>query len=291
MKLIIAFLFGLSVFAVACSQAQLSPTPQTPRVTASPTIKIPHTATPTAAATPTRTAFPTRTPIPLTDLYLQNPKLITDPELAIAYSHNLLILRGYEQGFSYDNALFTPVEFLDGARGAFVALGFGGPAHGYKLLYRVEADNTFRLVQMEDSFYEWGMDFGNRETTFDEKVGLSFPELVFDANGEPEHLIELTGSAHQGTGLWSSGYFEILKIADTGAYVIFSDTHFEAVFGHQGDHKVYRYEYVDLDGDWNKEIVKTGTECKLYINANSKTDCKNIHEIYKYNGEEYVKQP
>lgn len=290
LKSSLVFLFSLNLFAVACAPSQPTATPVPTAEFVQATV-IPATAIPTL--TPTR--LPIETPIPLKELYQFDSKFISEPELAIAYSHNLLVLRGYErQGWSYDNALYTPVEFPDGAKGAFVALGFSGIARGYKLLYRLEQENRFRLIQLEDSVFDWGMDFGDRTTSEQQKVPLKHPELLYDANGNSEQLIQLTGSAHQGTGLWNNGFFEVLKITDSGWQVLFSGTHFDANFSYRGDYKQYAYEYLDVDGDANKEIIQTGKECKvgfIHNNEQELTDCKTIHKIYKYDGEVFTEQP
>ncbi len=283
----LAFLFALCIWVVACSQPQPIPTPLIPTQTNVPST----TATPTVSDTPTRSPFPTRTPIPLADLYLKNPKLITDPELAAAYSHNLLILRGYEQGFSYDNALYTPVKFPDGSQGIFVAIGYSGGTRGYKLLYRIEK-TEFRLIDLSLDDYDWGMNWGDNRVPA-QKVDLKFPELIYGKDGKPERLIELYGSGHFGVGFFKVGH-EIVRATDKGLKTIFSDKQLYVVYDYPGDYDEYSYRFDDLDADGIKEIIKDGNECNWIENpdySRQKINCKSIHEIYKYNGDIYVKQP
>ena len=281
------FVFALCLLFVACSRPEPTSTPLIPTATVASTIKIPETAFPTVNPTPTTAPYATRAPFPV-DFYFNNPRFVTESDLAIAFSLNFLKLRDYFMGY-YENALFSPIEFPDGSKGAFVAMGFDPPRRGYKFVYRIERE-SFQVVQIWQDDYSWGTTWGNASHIAKGKVPLEFPELIYDIEGKPIPLIEVSGVHYPGVGLIDDGHFQILQVIDDGVKVIFSGSKLIRM----GDEKEYHYQYTDLDADGNKEIIKDGEECNVVQNDDGtwkRINCKPIHEIYKYNGVEYVKQP
>jgi hypothetical protein len=291
MKLFIAFLFGLSVCVAASSKTQQTSTPPLPSVTIAPTIRIPDTATPTASIKATIPLIPTQAPFPV-DLYQVNPRFVTDPELAIDYSLNCLILRDYYIG-NYENALYTPIQFPDGSKGSCVALGFDPSRHGYKFVYRIGRD-SFELIQLWEDEYSWGTTWGKAPHLAHGKASLDFPELIYDVEGKPIPLIEISGVHYPGGGMIDGGHIQILQIVNDGIKVIFSGSKLVGAYAHMGEENEYHYQYLDLNNDKDKEIIKSGEECNVVENDDGnwrRINCNPIHEIYKYNGDVYVKQP
>lgn len=277
---------GTQVYPTAIAPAQIptNPSPTVPEPTITPIQSVSATSTP-------RAIRPSNT---LGNLVQRYPAFIGTSDLAIAYSFNLLVLLGYEEGFQYDNAVYTSIVFPDGSKGAFVAMGFSGITRGYKILYKTHQDE-FRIVQLSQDPEDWGINWGKELGRAQEKVDLKFPELIRSQDGTSERVIELSGADHMGTGLWTNGYFEILRIDDDGFKVIFSGNKLTANYNSDPSENQSIFEYRDLDGDGNKEIIKEGQDCGVtfnqQLNSWSHTRCRPIHEIYKYNGDTYVKQP
>jgi hypothetical protein len=254
------------------------PSPTPPSNTPWP-ISMPYTPSPTPTPRPTTTLTPSPTP----------PKIeveqILDREQAIAYSYKLLQQRGLESEFSPDNANFALVRFPNGDQGVFVALGYFGPTHGYQFLYRIRG-NEVELVDLVTEGANWG------DLADGKKADIEFLDLFSDIWGRPERVLKVTGSGHAGTDQGYEGIFQIIRITGAGIKVIFSG--YEAYHflppRQRGWTVHYQYEYVDLNGDGEKEIIEKGEVC-YYDNGDgglNKLRCESLGSIYRFNGDEYV---
>jgi len=287
LAIVLGLVAGCAPAAPTFTPMPLTTTPVPPTTTpVVPTVTpVPPTATPLPpTATP---VLPTLTSLPI--LAKPDPQLILDRDQAIAYSYNLLLHQGLEQGFEYDNANFARIRFPNGDKGAFIAMGFSGIVRGYQFLYRISNDQA-ELVELIGRGPDWGI----RSLQEFEKVDVEFLELVPDIDGQPKQLLKVTGAGHSGTGLWTDGYFQIIDITDDGIKVIFTGAEAEIDANPGGYHHQYRYQYIDLDGDGGKEIIKEDEECEYRFSEEKgleKTACESIREVYQFNGTEYVKQP
>lgn len=212
------------------------------------------------------------------------PGMILSSEKAIAYSFHLLLDRGIEKGLMYDNASYTQVKFPNGDDGAFVAIGFSGIARGYQFLYRIKSGHA-------ELFNLSGWDWGIRDLQQDTRANIEFLELF--PRLDNKQVFKLIGAGHAGTGLWTHGYFQIIEITDSGVKVIFDGAEVQLAMSNGGYHRQYEYQYVDLDDDGTKEIIKRGQECQYFIDRNElkRTNCMQINELYRFDGNEYVRHP
>jgi len=299
-----SFLTLMLFFLAACVRATSFPTPmptETPTVasTSTPQAKTPTptaTEAPTAISTatsqatklviPRLTPTPTKTPLPIPPV-----QLILDSEQAIAYSYELLINKGLEPGLHYQGASSALVRFPSGDQGVFVAIGFVGIARGYQFLYRIH-ERQVELVELLPGGYVWGM-----RSLHDSDLNSVDIELLYlftDADGQAKEVLKVVGAGHAGTGLWEDGHFEILNINDNGIKVVFAGVEAASNCNAGGYDKRYQYQYIDLDNDGSQEIVKEGEECEYQFSDEKglhKTACKDVQEVYWFNGTEYVRRP
>lgn len=192
---------------------------------------------------------------------------------------------GLEKGFTADQVDYVPVQFPDGNKGAFIAFGFSGPTRGYQFLYRLSGDKI-ASVELVTSGVGWGI---SRKK---DKVDIEFLELFPNPNEYSQQLLKVTGLADYGSSLWDDGYFQIIDVTD-GIQVIFQGSEVEVNGNPEGWYNQYQYQYLDLDNDGVKEIIKEGEECKPGFNDEEKkweptSPCESIREIYRFNGVEYI---
>lgn len=218
-----------------------------------------------------------------------SPQVTFDKETAITHSYNLLLEKGLlKVRWPYDNVNYAALKFPNGEAGAFVAMGFCCPAHGHQFLYRFHGDQI-ELVQLLNNVQDWGL----RTLSLSDKVDIEFLELYQGKNGKPIQVLKVTGASHTGSGLGTEGDFQLVEITDAGLKVVFTGAEL-SVNGNNGGHEnKYNYQFTDVDGDGNKEIIQAGEACSYEAVGNklSKIDCRNVEHVYHYNGAEYVRTP
>jgi hypothetical protein len=241
-------------------------------------------------ATPTSVAS-TGTSTTLIPLSTPDAQLILDPAWAIEYSYEILLHRELEPGFSYESATFAEVQFPSGSKGVFVAIGFTGPAHGYQFLYRID-DSQVGLVELSTwpPGTVWGLRSLQPSQQSSAQVEIEFLSLFASDRNPPRQIIKLTGARHAGTGLWDDGCFEIIEITDEGLKGIFSGV--EARINMTNSETRCQYQYVDLDGDDNKEITEECERCEYRYDPDTwereDLGCEISHTVYTYDGTRYV---
>ena len=90
---------------------------------------------------------------------------------------------------------------------------------------------------------------------------------------------------------WDDGYFEIIEITNEGIRVVFSGVE---TFRSNHQANQFEYQYIDLNEDGLKEIIKTGKQCEYEWNPAESDSwkeigCEEVREEYEYDGIEYVK--
>jgi hypothetical protein len=283
------FLTTLCLLLAACTSTPVSDPTVTVRTSTVPT----ETAQPTSTLAPTLVSNAPLTETPMTIAATKtipptpSASYIRNPDQAIAYSYDLLLKRGLEKGFSYDNANYVQVEFPSGDAGVFIAIGFSGPTRGYQFLYRIRGDQV-ELIELIPGGIDWGI----RSLRDFNKVGIEILQLFPGTSGQSSQVLKVTGSGHAGTGLWSNGYFELISIADDGIRVVFAGAEVEINAHHQGWYREYQYQYDDLDTDGYSEIIQEGEECRYQGSDEGleKIDCQRVKKVYYFDGAEYVEQ-
>lgn len=217
------------------------------------------------------------------------PPTIT-ADIAIDRAYALLLQKGLESIDTMESSNFAFVQFPNGDSGAVVALGFSGPARGYRLLYRIR-DNQLELVQLieRSGGVEWGLKSLQNSMKATAQVDIEFLQLLRDQN---KQIIKMTGATHHGTGLWDDGYFEMLVIDNDGLKEIFSGVEYST--NTLTVETRNRYQFVDLDGDGNAEIIES-SECWGYLpswtsETREKLGFVRSRQIYRFNGARYVGQ-
>jgi len=209
-------------------------------------------------------------------------------EKAIEEAYALLQDRGFESGFSYDNATFLPVRFRNGDMGAFVAIGFSGPVRGYVVLFRVHGGNL-QLLDLRQDKVDWGIWSVVRDPR---PVDAEFIRLVLDPQRGPEEVVKATGATHFGTFADEDGYFELFRITDGRINSIFKGVFADGFVGTPTGRQweEHQYQYVDVDNDGVHEIRETIFTCDLKDDADpSQKSCSNGKErIYRFNGSVFV---
>jgi len=216
-----------------------------------------------------------------------SPVFVLDRNKAIQYSYNWLVENHREEaGFEYDGADYAQVEFPNKDKGAVVVIGASrGPLRGYTFLYRVKGDQV-ELVESKTDAWDWGV----RDIQSGEKAPLEVLKLYKDAKGDTISVLKITGAGHHGSGLWSIGHFQIVEITEGGLHVVFADSEAELSYNPHGQQWQYTYKYDGVNDDGNKEIIKQGQECDFLsddMRTWTLTNCKNVNEVYRYDGTEY----
>ncbi|MCP4541889.1 MAG: hypothetical protein GY832_32570 [Chloroflexi bacterium] len=214
-----------------------------------------------------------------------------DAQDAIDYSYNLLVERGFERAeLGYETSDFTIVQFPSGEQGVFVTIGiFMGVDHGYQLLYRIE-NGQFELIEpIRTGRYVWGLKSTQNEKQASAQVDMEFLDIPAQSS-EWENIVKVTGAGHPGTGAWYDGYFEILAITDNGLQELFAG--FEFITNSTNYDRYYEYQFADLDGDGNQEIVEVIENCEYQINPDTwkreDLGCRQSQQVYQFNGTRYV---
>lgn len=188
-----------------------------------------------------------------------------DLGFVIDYSYNLLVEKGIERAEpSYDTSDFTIVQFPSGEQGVFVTIGvFSGVERGYQLLYRIK-NGRFELIEpIRTGRYAWGLKSIQNEKRASAQVDIEFLDILAQSS-EWENVVKVTGAGHPGTGIWDDGYFEILAITDNGLQELFTGVEF--ITNSTNFDKYYEYQFTDLDGDGNQEVVEVIENCEYQIN-------------------------
>ncbi len=208
--------------------------------------------------------------------------------MAIAYSYKLVLQKGLEPNLGYEAANFALVRFPNGAPGAFVALGATGITRGYQILYRIR-NNQLELVQLTPTGICWGVR-SLRGSISDFKTDIEFLDLFATTKTRPQQIIKVTGAGHAGSGLWDDGYFQVLAITENGFSEIF--TGLEATTNMTTFDTHHQYQFVDLDGDGNKEIIEDEKRCdyRLDIANGEKRDlgCTTSRKTFRFDGTRYT---
>jgi hypothetical protein len=268
----LALLFG-------CARATLISAPSTNPVTTSTiltaasvrtsTLVVPSSLTPvptsTFTASPTKLSTPTRTPQPsptLTPVLQLEPSVVLDLATAIDYARYVELPKdelAVRMCSRLKGADSVSVTFPGGDKGTLVILDCGFSLGTYKMLFRVKGSKAELVENDLDTYTSWGM------TTLDSnnRVGIQSADLLVDSTGQNIPLLELVGWQEQGTGIWET-LFQIIRIKDSGIDVIFEGPiHFVGQNFIPGDWDYsYQYDYVAVQGDRNKQIIKSGDECK-----------------------------
>jgi len=211
----------------------------------------------------------------------------------VDYSYNLLVEKGIEPaGLSYDTSDFATVEFPDGKPGVFVTIGVSGIDRGYQLLYRIEKEQFELIEPIRAGRYIWGLQSGQNEKRTLAQVDIELLDIFAKENSEWQDILKVTGAGHAGVGLWDDGYFEILAVTNNGLQELFTGVEFTTNSTTKDD--FHEYQFIDLDGDGNQEIVETIETCEYRINKDtwSREDlgCQQFQVIYKFDGNHYMSE-
>ncbi len=273
--------------ASATSADRSIPSPSSSPPTATPDV------TPTLTPTATRLPLASATVTPVPTLPPIDAASILDRDRAAAYSADLL----RQQGDSFVSATngynYAEIEFPHGDRGIVVALGTGvGPQRGRLMVLRVRGPDQVELVQQERGGTNWGL-----WTTLRNGGQATLPKyltLHLNPSGPSQTLLKLAGWESAGVGLLLEGAFTIFEITDSGLRGIFNGTETAWALGmDMGEISRYQYQYADIDGDGQTEIVERGSTCAVRFDQTTndwvevKTLCSASTRVYHYDGIQY----
>jgi hypothetical protein len=214
---------------------------------------------------------------------------------AAAYSLDLLRAQGLESGPRFDADLFSPVSFPDGSPGRFVALGFTEPSRGYQLLYRLHGERAELVGAVRPGPYVWGrysLRPGSGRGQGEAGALLQLVDLFGTAAGSPV-VLKITGAGQARDERWEDGVFELVAVTDDGLQTLFHGVERDSTFGNFEHHNWYAFQ--DLDGDGVQEVIRDGLECETRYDVASglavKVACTTVHEVYRFDGRQYVKAP
>ena len=87
-----------------------------------------------------------------------------------------------------------------------------------------------------------------------------------------------------------STLFEILAVTDNGLQELFTGVEF--VTNSSTFDSYNEYQFTDLDGDGNQEIIETIEDCEYRISEDTwereDLDCQQFQRIYRFDGTRYV---
>lgn len=140
------------------------------------------------------------------------------------------------------------VTFPDGSPGMVIVLGFYGPTCGARALYEQGDGGVFLVDLTSDQPVSWDKV---------EPVALR----IGAEHGKYGSIVKTTGHSHMGTGLNTSGHFQLLAITDHGFHLLFEGI--EDDYGAAGTdyERELSYRFEGRDGDGTDEIVAEGRNC------------------------------
>ncbi len=266
-------LWWLGLFA--CSQQALAGT--TTLATTTPS-RVPPTRAP---ATPTRK--PLRT---------YHQKDLSDPGGYINYAYELLVKGDLGDRWIPNYAHSAAVTFPNGDKGALVSFGFFVRT-GYLVLLR-RRGSRLEPVQTLKSGWDYGtiaVDMTGRITgqISWEETGIEPVSLVRSRNGQPRQIFKVSGWNHSGTGLAVNG-FDLLDVTDGRIDVIFTGDLEEMNWNEEGSYSTFKYVFLDLDDDRNKEIIQFARVCSVQVVEDRPgiDACLPMGRVHKYNDCEYA---
>jgi hypothetical protein len=210
----------------------------------------------------------------------------------IDHSSELLLQKRLEKDSNYDGASFVQVNFFDKSMGAFVALGFVEPPHGYQFLYRMHGDQFDLMSLRQTPGVVWGVHslLGNNQPF--ETIDIEAIHIFTSKGDHPRQAIKVTGSS-SAYDLWKDGYFEIIEITDTGPHILFTGAEYwtdQTMFDVQ-----FQYKYLDSDSDGNIDfILETSDRCEYQVDnftgARQDFGCLKAQVIHRFDGTSFVEQ-
>lgn len=237
----------------------------------------------TGPTTLSSTSANTSAPVVQTLLPVPSSHFILEHDQAIAYSYEVLLQQGIEPrpGVSRAGTSFAIVRFPNDDQGVFVAIGLYGIARGYQFLYRIDGDQVELVEPIRQSQLVWGL-----EDAQGTKSEIEFLDQLIRASNSSRQTFKVTGVGHAGSGLWDEGYFEILQVTSNGLRVIFTGVETSTNSTTFNIHN--QYQYVDLDGDGNKEIIEDSEYCEYRIEpstwAKQDLGCNQSRKVYHFDG-------
>ncbi len=214
----------------------------------------------------------------------------------IAHTFDLVKQNGWPSDTDYETTDMVEVKFPNGDKGVFGTIGIAsGPLHGYMFLYRIQ-DEKLKTVLLSPSGPLWGLrSFQSKWDDPDNRTHIEFLDLLIDKEGRSRQTLRFSGAGHSGSGLFSDGVFGIIEITENGIDALFmGEEGSTTLLGNSMIEVRYSYEYVDLSGDRNKEIVQDQETCEYRLDLKTfqkteKMNCKNSRATFIYNGTQFKK--